>query len=70
MLLLLATLNFEGVDSNSRCQIRDSRGRIVDSIHATEITVWDASKLNAGIYLVEVLNENGVAVWHSKVIIQ
>ena len=65
-----ATINLEGIDNNSLCQIRDSRGRIVDSIQATDITVWDASKLNAGLYLVEVLNENGVAVWHSKAIIQ
>ena len=65
-----ATINLEGIDNNSLCQIRDSRGRIVDSIQATDITVWDASKLNAGLYLVEVLNENGVAVWHSKAMIQ
>ena len=33
-------------------------------------TFWDASKFDAGIYLVEVINENGVVIWHSKAIIQ
>ena len=56
------TLNLEGVDSNSRCQIRDSRGRIIESIQATEITTWDASKLNSGIYLVELFGKKGKTV--------
>ena len=65
-----ATLNLEGIHPNSLCQIRDARGRIIESMQAMEITVWDASKLDTGIYLVEVINENGVVVWHSNAIIQ
>ena len=64
-----ATINLEGVGSNALCQIRDARGRIIDSMQAMQSTTWDASNLDAGIYLVEIVNENGV-VWHSKAIIQ
>ena len=65
-----ATLNLEGINSNSLCQIRDARGKIIESMQAMETTFWDASKFDAGIYLVEVINENGVVIWHSKAIIQ
>ena len=65
-----ATLKLDGVAANSTCQIRDSRGRVIESMQASENLVWDASNLEAGVYLVEVLNENGVVVWHSKAIIQ
>ena len=65
-----ATLKLDGVAANSTCQIRDSRGRVIESMQASENLVWDASNLEAGVYQVEVLNENGVVVWHSKAIIQ
>jgi hypothetical protein len=65
-----ATLRLDGVEQNSMCVVRDIRGKIVSSEMATDMMVWDASKLESGIYVVEVVNSNGAIVWNSRAIIQ
>ena len=65
-----ATLNLKGINSNSLCQIRDTRGRIVLTTQALETTTINASTLEAGVYMVEVVNDRGMVVWHSKAIIK
>ena len=66
----ISTLNLEGLDGNYLCQIIDAAGRIVYSTQAQELTVFDAANYEAGIYLIEVLDDRGAVVWHSKAIIQ
>ena len=34
------------------------------------LTVFDAANFEAGIYLIEVLDNRGAVVWHSKAIVQ
>ena len=66
----ISTLNLEGVDNNHLCKIRDAAGRIIHSTQAQELTVFDAANFEAGIYLIEVLDNRGAVVWHSKAIVQ
>jgi len=66
----ISTLYLEGVDNNYLFKIRDSAGRIIHSTQAQVLTYFDASNYEAGIYLIEVLNDRGALVWHSKAIIQ
>ena len=66
----ISTINLEGVDSNSLCQIRDASGRLVNQFTASSTTVWDASGLETGVYLIEVINSEGAVIWHSRAVIQ
>jgi hypothetical protein len=65
-----ATLSLEGVDQNSFCVVRDVRGRIVFTEEAYDMMVLDASRLESGVYFVEVLDSKGAMVWHSRAIVQ
>ena len=65
-----ATLNLKGIDPNSLCHIRDTRGRIVLTTQALETATINASSLEAGVYMIEVVNDRGMVVWHSKAIIK
>ena len=42
----------------------------LDSTQAQELTVFDAANYEAGVYLIEVLDDRGAVVWYSKAIIQ
>ena len=64
-----ALLNLDGVSDHSFCRVRDGSGRIIKSFEVTDQTQFDVSDLSSGIYLVEVLGEKGVLLWHSRAIV-
>lgn len=64
------TLNINGVVAGSTVIMRDISGRVVNRELASQLMVWDVSKLNSGLYLVEVLDEEGQMIWQSKAIIK
>jgi hypothetical protein len=66
----VATFNFEGVKENSTCIVRDASGRMVTSFAALPMTTFEASDYESGIYMLEVVDGNGVSVWHSRAVIQ
>jgi hypothetical protein len=66
----VATFNFEGVKDNSTCIVRDASGRMVTSFEALPMTAFEASDYESGIYMIEVVDESGVSVWHSRAVIQ
>lgn len=63
-------LDLSGVTPGSTVIMRDYSGRIVSRDMATELMIWDISKLSSGLYLVEVLDESGQMIWQTKAIIK
>ncbi|MGY8884849.1 MAG: T9SS type A sorting domain-containing protein [Flavobacteriales bacterium] len=52
------------------CHVRDSSGRIVQVFPVTQTTTFDASGLESGVYMIDVQNNQGSSVWHSRVVVQ
>tara|TARA_B110000459_G_scaffold120422_1_gene132728 strand:+ start:200 stop:424 length:225 start_codon:yes stop_codon:yes gene_type:complete len=65
-----AVLALKGVAQGSVCHVRDSSGRIVQAFPVAQTTTFDASGLESGVYMIDVQNDQGSSVWHSRVVVQ
>ena len=65
---MASAMAFSSMFPDGQTQITQKAARTAEK-HLSKAVKY-ASKLDTGIYLVEVINENGVVVWHSKAIIQ
>jgi hypothetical protein len=65
-----AVLTLKGVAEGSVCKVRDASGRIVQVFPVTQTTTFDASGLESGVYIMDVHNDQGASVWHSRVVVQ
>jgi hypothetical protein len=65
-----AVLTLKGIAEGSVCNVRDAGGRIVQVFAVTQTTTFDASGLESGVYIIDVQNDQGGSVWHSRVVVQ
>ncbi len=65
-----STLYLEGVAEGSVCRVRDGSGRIIKTFAAINAMKLDVSDMSSGIYLLEVLGENGNVVWTSRAVVR
>ena len=66
----VALLTLKGIAEGSMCHVRDASGRIVRTFPVTQTTIFDSSGLESGVYIFGVNNDQGVSVWHSRVVVQ
>jgi hypothetical protein len=65
-----AVMLLDGVTEGSICNVRDARGRLIQTFYATARTHFDASRLETGVYMIDVEDENGLSIWHSRIVVQ
>lgn len=65
-----AVLKLKGVADDSVCHVRDASGRIVQAFPVSQTTTFDASGLESGVYMIDVQNNQGESVWHSRIVVQ
>ncbi|PCJ82271.1 MAG: hypothetical protein COA49_01885 [Bacteroidetes bacterium] len=65
-----SVLHLDGVGENSKCIVRDGRGRIVKEFSISPLTYFEASDLKSGVYFVEIVDEKGISLWNSRAVIQ